>query len=124
MFVIENCDPTLHHAHVTYLLDFLLLMVPICASLSKLQVNLHILKMLLVNQQNYVLAHQVNCLAMLFDYYLDEASPSSERTNCTSVVDIGLCKPVTGRFLGRSFRGRDRRKMISWKDMKLNSSCP
>ncbi|KHN22326.1 THO complex subunit 5 like [Glycine soja] len=87
-------------------------------------VNLHILKMLLVNQQNYVLAHQVNCLAMLFDYYLDEASPSSERTNCTSVVDIGLCKPVTGRFLGRSFRGRDRRKMISWKDMKLNSSCP
>ena len=47
MFVIENCDPSLHHAHVTYLLDFLLLMVPICASLSKLQVNLHILKMLL-----------------------------------------------------------------------------
>ncbi|KAK7410040.1 hypothetical protein VNO78_00516 [Psophocarpus tetragonolobus] len=88
------------------------------------EVNLHILKMLPVNQQNYVLAHQVSCLATLFDYYLDEASPSSERTNCTSVVDVGLCKPVTGRFLGRSFRGRDRRKMISWKDMKLNSICP
>ncbi|WVZ18258.1 hypothetical protein V8G54_005580 [Vigna mungo] len=88
------------------------------------EVNLHILRMLPVNQQNYVLAHQISCLAMLFDYYLDEAFPSSERTNCTSVVDVGLCKPVTGRFLGRCFRGRDRRKMISWKDMKLNSSCP
>lgn len=80
--------------------------------------------MLPINQQNYVLAHQVSCLAMLFDYYLDEAFPSSERTNCTSVVDVGLCKPVTGRFLGRCFRGRDRRKIISWKDMKFNSRCP
>ncbi|KAL9313009.1 hypothetical protein ACSQ67_018461 [Phaseolus vulgaris] len=88
------------------------------------EVNLHILKMLPINQQNYVLAHQVSCLAMLFDYYLDEAFPSSERTNCTSVVDVGLCKPVTGRFLGRCFRGRDRRKIISWKDMKFNSRCP
>ncbi|RDX68369.1 THO complex subunit 5B [Mucuna pruriens] len=60
------------------------------------EVNLHILKMLPVNQQNFVLAHQVSCLAMLFDYYLDEASPSSERTNCTSVVDVGLCKPRKG----------------------------
>lgn len=82
------------------------------------------LKMLPVNEQNYVLAHQVSCLAMLFDYYLDEEWSSSERTNCTSVVDIGLCKPVSGRFLGRSFRGRDRRKMISWKDVKFTSGCP
>ncbi|KAL2346411.1 hypothetical protein Fmac_000411 [Flemingia macrophylla] len=88
------------------------------------EVNLHLLKMIPVDQQNYVLAHQVSCLAMLFDYYLDEAFPSSERTNCTSVVDVGLCKPVSGKFLGRSFRGRDRRKMISWKDMKFNSNCP
>ncbi|XP_020218905.1 THO complex subunit 5B [Cajanus cajan] len=88
------------------------------------EVNLHIIRMLPVDQQNYILAHQVSCLAMLFDYYLDEASPSSERTNCTSVVDVGLCKPVNGRFLGRSFRGRDRRKMISWKDMNFNSSRP
>ncbi|XP_061343175.1 THO complex subunit 5B [Gastrolobium bilobum] len=88
------------------------------------EVNLHMLKMLPFNQLNYVLAHQVSCLAMLFDYYLDEAAPSSERTNCTSVVDVGLCKPVSGRFLGRSFRGRDRRKMISWKDMKFTSSFP
>jgi THO complex subunit 5 len=28
-----------------------------------------------------------------------------------------LCKPVSGSLLARSFRGRDRRKMISWKDM-------
>ncbi|XP_057428518.1 THO complex subunit 5A [Lotus japonicus] len=85
------------------------------------EVNLHILKVLPANEQNYVLAHQVSCLAMLFDYYLDEASPSPERTNCTSVIDVGLCKPVSGRFLGRSLRGRDRRKMISWKDMKFSS---
>ncbi|KAK7283290.1 hypothetical protein RIF29_12711 [Crotalaria pallida] len=88
------------------------------------EVNLHMLKMLPNNQENYVLAHQVRCLAMLFDYYLEDASPSSERINCTSVVDIGLCKPVSGSFLSRSFRGRDRRKMISWKDMKFTSSCP
>ncbi|KAK7351642.1 hypothetical protein VNO77_11235 [Canavalia gladiata] len=87
------------------------------------EVNVHILKMLPANQQNYILAHQVSCLAMLFDYYLDDTNLSSERTNCTSVVDVGLCKPVSGRFLGRSFRGRDRRKMISWKDMNFNSSC-
>ena len=79
------------------------------------------LKILPANEQNYVLAHQVSCLAMLFDYYLDEASPSPERTISTSVIDVGLCKPVSGRFLGRSFRGRDRRKMISWKDMKFSS---
>lgn len=82
------------------------------------------IKMLPNDQLNYVLAHQVCCLAMLFDYYLDDASPSSERINCTNVVDVGLCKPISGRFLSRSFRGRDHRKMISWKDMKFTSSFP
>jgi THO complex subunit 5 len=79
------------------------------------------LKTLPANEHNYVLAHQVSCLAMLFDYYLDEGSPS-ERTNCTTLVDVGLCKPVSGGFLGRSFRGRDHRKTISWKDTKFTSS--
>ncbi|KAI4316697.1 hypothetical protein L6164_024652 [Bauhinia variegata] len=83
------------------------------------EVNLHMLKILPANQQNYVLAHQVLFLAMLFDYYLDEAFPSSKRRNCTSVIDVGLSKPVSGRFLARSFRGRDRRKMISWKDAEF-----
>ncbi|MED6194895.1 hypothetical protein PIB30_032805 [Stylosanthes scabra] len=87
------------------------------------EVNLHIVKMLPIDQQNYVLAHQVRCLAMLFDRYLDDASPS-ERTSSTTLVDVGLCKPVTGSFLARSFRGRDRRKMISWKDTKFTSGCP
>ncbi|KAL1309590.1 hypothetical protein HN51_052284 [Arachis hypogaea] len=87
------------------------------------EVNLHILKMLPVDQQNYVLAHQVRCLAMLFDHYLDDASPTSERTSSTTLVDVGLCKPVTGSFLARSFRGRDRRKMISWKGTKFTFSC-
>ena len=80
------------------------------------------LKILPSDQQDYVLAHQVHCLAMLFDYYLDEASPPSERRNSTSVVDVGLCKPVSGRFLARSFRGRDHRKMISWKETQFTSS--
>ncbi|RVX00042.1 THO complex subunit 5B [Vitis vinifera] len=42
----------------------------------------------------------------------------------TSVVDVGLCKPVTGRLLARSVRGRDRRKMISWKDMECTPGYP
>jgi THO complex subunit 5 len=86
-----------------------------------LQVNLYILKLLPLDQENHVLAHQVRYLAMLFDYLMDEASPSAK---CTSVVDVGLCKPVSGSLLARSFRGRDRRKMISWKDMECTSGYP
>ncbi|XP_065881136.1 THO complex subunit 5B-like [Euphorbia lathyris] len=80
------------------------------------EVNLYILRILPSKQENYILAHQVRCLAMLFDYLMDEASPFQKRS--TSVVDVGLCKPVIGKLLARSFRGRDRRKMISWKDME------
>jgi THO complex subunit 5 len=80
--------------------------------------------MLPLDQENYILSHQVCCLAMLFDYYMDEASPSSEKRKSTSVVDVGLSKPVSGRLLARSFRGRDRRKMISWKDVECTSGYP
>ncbi|KAE8659112.1 Abscisic acid responsive elements-binding factor 2 isoform 1 [Hibiscus syriacus] len=52
-----------------------------------------------------------------------EGSPSSEK-NTSSVIDVGLCKPVSGRLLARSFRGRDRRKMISWKDMECSTGYP
>ncbi|GLT63475.1 hypothetical protein SLA2020_360380 [Shorea laevis] len=51
------------------------------------EVNLHILKMLPVDQENYI--------------YL-----------------------INGRLLARSFRGRDRRKMISWKDMECTHGYP
>lgn len=85
------------------------------------EVNLYVLKLLPLDQENHVLAHQVRYLAMLFDYFMDEASPSAK---CTSVVDVGLCKPVSGSLLARSFRGRDRRKMISWKDMECTSGYP
>ncbi|XP_004291099.1 PREDICTED: THO complex subunit 5A [Fragaria vesca subsp. vesca] len=88
------------------------------------EVNLHIVKMLSQNEENNILGHQVCCLAMLFDYYMDEASPSSEKRKSTSVVDVGLCKPVSGQLIARSFRGRDRRKMISWKDMECNPGYP
>lgn len=80
------------------------------------------LKMLPLDQENYILAHQVCCLAMLFDYLMDEASPCEKKG--TSVIDVGLCKPVSGRLLARSLRGRDRRKMISWKDMECTSGYP
>nr|XP_023891239.1 THO complex subunit 5A-like [Quercus suber]POE62146.1 tho complex subunit 5b [Quercus suber] len=88
------------------------------------EVNLHILKMLPLDQENHILSHQVCCLAMLFDYFMGEASSSSEKRKSTSVVDVGLSKPVSGRLLARSFRGRDRRKMISWKDMECTSGYP
>ena len=86
-----------------------------------LQVNLYILKLLPLDQENHVLAHQVHCLAVLFVYFIDEASPSAK---CSSAVDVGLCKPVRGNLLARSFRGRDCRKMISWKGMACTSGSP
>ncbi|PON65073.1 THO complex, subunit [Parasponia andersonii] len=88
------------------------------------EVNLHILKTLPLDHENYALAHQVRCLAMLFDYYMDDISSSSETRKITSVVDIGLCKPVSGQLVSRSYRGRDRRKMISWKDMECTPGYP
>ncbi|XP_062076871.1 THO complex subunit 5B [Humulus lupulus] len=87
------------------------------------EVNLHMLKLLPPDHENYVLAHQVRCLAMLFDYYMDDISPSEKRKT-TSVVDVGLCKPVSGQLVSRSYRGRDRRKMISWKDMECTPGYP
>ncbi|KAF6143996.1 hypothetical protein GIB67_017604 [Kingdonia uniflora] len=89
------------------------------------EVNLHILKMLPCDYENYILSHQVRCLAMLFDLYIHEEAPMFSKTRkSTSVVDIGLCKPVSGKILTRSFRGRDRRKMISWKDMECTPGYP
>lgn len=86
--------------------------------------NLHILKMLPLDQENYILSHQIRCLAMLFNYCISEASLSSERRKSSSVIDVGLCKPVIGSLHARSFRGRDRRKMISWKDIECTPGYP
>lgn len=80
--------------------------------------------MLPSDHENYVFTHQVCCLAMLFDYYMDGLFSSSEKRKSTSVVDIGLCKPVSGQLVARSYRGRDRRKMISWKDMECTPGYP
>lgn len=88
------------------------------------EVNLHLLKMLPLDQENYILSHQVHCLAMLFDLYLNEASRPSEGKNCNSVIDIGLCTPVSCGLKARSFRGRDRRKMMSWKDKECTHGYP
>lgn len=81
------------------------------------------LKLIPPEEEDYVLAHQVRYLAMLFDYYTDGASCSKKR-NSNSVVDVGLCKPVNGELVARSHRGRDRRKLISWKDMECNPGYP
>ncbi|KAH9616198.1 hypothetical protein KSS87_009911 [Heliosperma pusillum] len=88
------------------------------------EVNLHILKMVPSDQQNCILSHQVHCLAMLFDLYLNEAPELSEGGRCNSVIDVGLCKPVSGGLTTRSFRGRDRRRMISWKGMECTPGYP
>ncbi|GMH04032.1 hypothetical protein Nepgr_005871 [Nepenthes gracilis] len=88
------------------------------------EVNLHTLKMLPSDQQNYILSHQVCFLAMLFDFYMNEVSQPYEHRTSTSVVDVGLCKPTSGAILTRSFRGRDRRKMLSWKDMECSPGYP
>ncbi|XP_075483986.1 THO complex subunit 5B [Primulina tabacum] len=80
------------------------------------EVNVHMIKTIPFDQENSVLGHQVLCLAMMFDFFLDDEHASPEKRTCTSVIDVGLCKPVIGRLISRSFRGRDRRKMISWKD--------
>ncbi|CAN7027420.1 unnamed protein product [Brassica rapa subsp. trilocularis] len=85
------------------------------------EVNLHMLKIVPSDQENYLISHQIRCLAMLFDYYMDDPS---KRGTATSVVDVGLCKPVDGKLLVRSFRGRDHRKMISWKDRGCASGYP
>ncbi|KAI8549923.1 hypothetical protein RHMOL_Rhmol06G0062900 [Rhododendron molle] len=88
------------------------------------EVNVHMLKMIPLEQDNFILAHQVCCLAMLFDFYMAEGSSSPEKRKSTSVVDVGLCKPVNGKLLARSYRGRDRRKMISWKDSGCTPGYP
>ncbi|CAH2046880.1 unnamed protein product [Thlaspi arvense] len=88
------------------------------------EVNLHMLKIVPSDQENHLLSHQIRCLAMLFDYYVDDPSSDFKRGTATSVVDVGLCKPVDGKLLVRSFRGRDHRKMISWKDRGCASGYP
>lgn len=85
---------------------------------------MHILNAIPAAEENLVLAHQVRCLALLFDFYVEDGSSSSEKRRSTSVIDVGLCKPMTGQLLARSFRGRDHRKMISWKDGSCTPGYP
>ncbi|KAK4381406.1 THO complex subunitB [Sesamum angolense] len=87
------------------------------------EVNVHIIRLIPFDQENLILGHQVLCLAMLFDFFVDDGNPSEKRRS-TSVIDVGLCKPVSGRLVSRSFRGRDRRKMISWKDNVCSPGYP
>ncbi|WVZ73500.1 hypothetical protein U9M48_021799 [Paspalum notatum var. saurae] len=63
------------------------------------EVNLHILRSLPPSCEDYILSHQVLCLAMLFDMHFDE---DLEKRKVTSVIDVGLCKPVSGTMLTRS----------------------
>ncbi|KAI7735044.1 hypothetical protein M8C21_017148 [Ambrosia artemisiifolia] len=79
------------------------------------EVNIHVMKTIPWEEENFVLGHQICCLAMLFDFYVNGDS-SAEKGNSTCVVDVGLCKPVNGGLASRTYRGRDHRKMISWKD--------
>ncbi|KAH6823157.1 THO complex [Perilla frutescens var. hirtella] len=87
------------------------------------EVNVHLMRMIPSDEENIVLGHQVLCLAMLFDFFFNDGNLSSERRS-NSVIDVGLCKPVSGELVTRSFRGRDRRKMISWKESTCTSGYP
>ncbi|KAL4196681.1 hypothetical protein AMTRI_Chr04g247400 [Amborella trichopoda] len=88
------------------------------------EVNLHILKLLPRDHDDCILAHQVKCLAMLFDFQMGQASSLPEARKATSLIDVGLCKPVGGKIIARSFRGRDRRRMISWKNRECVIGYP
>ncbi|CAI9763634.1 unnamed protein product [Fraxinus pennsylvanica] len=88
------------------------------------EVNVHIIKMIPFDEENMVLGHQVRSLAMLFDLYMDDGDLSSGKKESASVIDVGLCKPTSGTLVTRSFRGRDRRKMLSWKGNTCTSGYP
>lgn len=88
------------------------------------EVNVHIIKMIPFDEENMVLGHQVRSLAMLFDFYMDDRDLSSGNKESASVIDVGLCKPASGTLVTRSFRGRDRRKMLSWKGNTCTSGYP
>ncbi|KAF2947126.1 THO complex subunit 5A [Oryza sativa Japonica Group] len=84
------------------------------------EVNLHILQVVPSSYEDYILTHQILCLAMLFDMHFDE---DHGKRKVTSVIDVGLCKPVSGTMLTRSVRGRDRRQTIYWRSADCSSSC-
>ncbi|XP_076912835.1 THO complex subunit 5A [Bidens hawaiensis] len=87
------------------------------------EVNIHVMKTIPWEEENFVLGHQICCLAMLFDFYVNGDS-STDKGNNTCVVDVGLCKPVNGGVASRTFRGRDHRNMLSWKDNGCTSGYP
>ncbi|KAJ4817616.1 THO complex subunit 5 [Rhynchospora pubera] len=70
------------------------------------EINLHVLGVIPEDYENYVLANQIRCLAMLFDLNF---GGSDERRKIASVVDMRIGEP------SRSVRGRDRRMAIYWK---------
>ncbi|PKA65642.1 hypothetical protein AXF42_Ash013056 [Apostasia shenzhenica] len=77
------------------------------------EVNLHILKILPVEHENFILAHQIRCLALLFDLHFNTRYHKTDG----SVGDTALCKQPCATLPARSIRGRDRRRMLSWKGM-------
>ncbi|KAD6119128.1 hypothetical protein E3N88_10399 [Mikania micrantha] len=87
------------------------------------EVNIHVMKTLPWEEENFILGHQICCLAMLFDFYVN-GDFTNEKGNSNCVVDVGLCKPVSGRLVSRTYRGRDHRKMISWKDNGCTPGYP
>ncbi|PWA54493.1 THO complex, subunit 5 [Artemisia annua] len=88
------------------------------------EVNIHVIKAIPWEEENLILGHQVCCLAMLFDLFVNDGASSNEKGKSTSVVDVGLCKPVNGMLVARTYRGRDHRKMISWKENGCTPGYP
>ncbi|KAG0471602.1 hypothetical protein HPP92_016148 [Vanilla planifolia] len=75
------------------------------------EINLHIFKIISMDNEDFILAHQIRCLAMLFDLHFDTRFGKRN----SSVIDAGLGKVVNDSLLARVRRGRDRRSLLSWK---------
>ncbi|XP_078441458.1 THO complex, subunit 5 [Wolffia australiana] len=80
------------------------------------EVNVHIMNMVSEEWEYEILANQICCLAMLFDMHVDQLQTIPPAQRSISLADLGPWQPVIGSSsFGRSARGRDRRKLLSWK---------
>ncbi|KAJ7564599.1 hypothetical protein O6H91_02G024900 [Diphasiastrum complanatum] len=77
------------------------------------KVNLSVLAKLPKSEENYVLAHQIALLSMLFDLEVDyELAYQSVPHMNSTLLNMGLSDVLDGKLGPRSFRGRDRRKLL------------
>ncbi|BBN18525.1 THO complex subunit 5 [Marchantia polymorpha subsp. ruderalis] len=76
------------------------------------EINIHLPGILSRSEVNYILAHQVALLSMLFDRHVDNETSllGGQGPSSTS----SFADRTTGQVGSRTVRGRDRRKAIAW----------